>query len=108
MDVERVLRRDFPAERFAALLNTLDEYGAMDWEPERERVQLAILKLAAGDPDKVRDALETAKCDFRFVLSPAEFPGYEKCTFRLSTIRPDERQQIIDADWQRYQKWLTR
>ena len=47
-DVERVVRRDFPADRFADVMAMLNEYGTEDWQREADRVRLAVLKLAAG------------------------------------------------------------
>jgi len=45
-DVERIVRRDFPAERTAEVLAMLDEYGTEEWQRETHRVRLAALKLA--------------------------------------------------------------
>jgi hypothetical protein len=108
LDVERIVSRDFPAERFDDVMTTLDEYGTQDGQSERDRVQLAVLKLAAGNLDGLRRYIEWAKTDYRDVLSPAEYPGYTKKMFRIDKLPPEERQRIIDADWKQYQDWLTR
>jgi hypothetical protein len=47
-DVERIARRDFPAERVAEVLAMLNGYGNESWQREPDRVRLATLKLAAG------------------------------------------------------------
>ena len=47
-DVERVVRRDFPADRFTEVLAILAEYGTERWHREPDRVRLAALKLTAG------------------------------------------------------------
>ena len=107
-DVERVVRRDFPADRFDEVIATLDEYGTEDWQRERDRVQLAVLKLAGGNFDHLRGYIEWAKSDFRDVLGPAEYPLYTKKMFRIDKLPAEERQRIIDADWKQYQDWFTR
>jgi hypothetical protein len=106
-DVERIVRRDFPAEWFHEVMATLDEYGTEDWQRERDRVQLAVLKLAAKSLDGLRSYIEWAKSDFRDVLGPAEYPGYTKKMFRIDKLPEEERQRIIDADWKQYQAWLN-
>jgi hypothetical protein len=107
-DVERIVRRDFPADRAVEVLAMLDEYGKETWHAEPHRVRLAALKLAAGDLTRLRYEIESAKRDYRDVLSPAEYPGYTKRMFRIGELAQDEQQRIIDADWRQYQDWLTR
>jgi len=41
-------------------------------------------------------------------LLSAEYPAYGKKMFRIDKLPEEERQKIIDADWQQYQEWLTR
>ena len=107
-DVERIVRRDFPADRTVEVLSMLDEYGREDWQSEHHRVRLAVLKLAAGDIMRLRYQIEAAKRDYRDVLGPAEYPGYTKRMFRIGRLAQDDQQRIIDADWRQYQEWLTR
>lgn len=107
-DVERIVRRDFPADRIVEVLVMLDEYGKETWQREPHRVRLAALKLAAGDIKRLRYEIEAAKRDYRDVLGPAEYPGYTKRMFRIGELAQDEQQRIIDADWRHYQDWLTR
>jgi predicted metal-dependent hydrolase len=107
-DVERVVRRDYAADRVDEVHKMLSEYGAEDWHPEVDRVRMAILKLAAGNFEELRMHLEIAKRDFRDVLSEAEYPLYTKKWFRIDTLPADEQQRIIDADWKQYEDWLKR
>lgn len=107
-DVERVVRRDYAADRVDEVHKMLGEYGQEDWHPEVDRVRMAILKLAAGNFDELRMHLEIAKRDFRDVLSAAEYPGYTKKWFHIDKLPPHEKQEIIDADWKQYQDWLQR
>lgn len=89
-------------------MTTLDEYGTEDWQRERERVQSAVLKLAAGTLDDLRRYINLAKLDYRDVLAPAEYPRYTKKMFHIDKLTAEERQRIIDADWKQYQDWFTR
>jgi hypothetical protein len=71
---EQVLDRvaeQFPPELRAMVLATLDQYPG-DTPAGRARVQLAILKAAAGDLEKVRTYTAHANVDFRDVLYWAE------------------------------------
>ena len=106
-DLERIVRRDFSAERFDEVMTTLDEYGVEDWQRERDRVQLAVLKLTNKSFDDLRRYTEWAKSDYRDVLGPAEYPGYTKKMFRIDKLPEQERQRIIDADWKQYREWLA-
>jgi len=102
-----VIRRDFPLSDPTEVQATLDEYGTIDWQRERERVQLAILKLAAGRLDQLRYHVESAKRDYRDTLAPAEYPIYSRKVSHRSKLSSEKIQAIIDADWKQYQDWLT-
>jgi hypothetical protein len=65
------IREDFPTHAQATVARLLDEYD----EREVERVQLAILHLAAGDVEKLRHYVQQAKLDYRDVLYWAEYPN---------------------------------
>ena len=73
---------------WAGVLELLDSYGVEPYERERERVQVAILKLSAGSEEKVRKYLAVAKRDYRDVLFWAEYPEESK----LDT--PEKRQRV--------------
>jgi hypothetical protein len=107
-DVDRVVRRDYPADLVDDVHQMLNEYGQEDWHPEIDRVRMAILKLAAGNLEELRTQVGIAQRDFRDVLSEAEYPLYTKKWFRIDKLPPDEQQKIIDADWKQYQAWLNR
>lgn len=62
-----VVRGFATAERDRAL-ELLDSYGTEPHEGETERVQLAILRLCAGDLGRLRYFVEAAKRDYRDVL----------------------------------------
>ena len=66
--LEHRVRRESPAATAAAILAVLDRYGLDPHESERERVQVAILKMSAGRHDHLERSVELAKTDFRDAL----------------------------------------
>lgn len=60
-DVDRVVARDFSPGSAPEVAAILAEYGMEDWHGEKDRVRLAVLKLAGGNIDRLRVAIETAK-----------------------------------------------
>jgi hypothetical protein len=89
-DVLAAIRGNFPAERTRRVEQLLDAYGMEPHERERERVQLAILKISEGDEEKVRQHVATAKTDYRDVLFWADHPEEAK-------VDPGERDKILAA-----------
>ena len=107
-DVERIARRDFPADRVAQVMALLQQYGTERWHNEPARVRLAALKLAAGNIELLRYNIEVAKRDYRDMLAPAEYPGYCKRVPHPGALPPDDEQRVIDDDWKQYEAWLKR
>ena len=64
--------REYPASETSAVLAIVDQYGAEAHEREPERVRLAIIRLAAGDREKLPQLLNAAKVDYRDVLAWAD------------------------------------
>jgi hypothetical protein len=89
-----------------ALLALLDRYGARERDRERERVQLAILKLGAGDPDKLRHNVEAALVDYRDVLAWAEYPKQMDTGATVFNSPAEEIQEIRKSDRSQYRDWL--
>jgi hypothetical protein len=104
-DVERIVRRDFPSEDCATVMALLDDYGAETHERERHRVQMAILKLAAGSVDELLIEIHRAKIDYRDVLALAEYPSYPRNWKEKDETR---LQKIYRDDWQQYSDWLNK
>ena len=77
----------FPEGSWARVLESLGRYGAEPYERERERVQLAILKLSEGNEEKLREFVAVAKRDYRDALFWAEYPEES----RLDTPEKKER-----------------
>jgi len=87
-EVIEAVQRIFQENSWARVLALLDDYGVEPYERERERVQLAILKLSGGSEEKLREFLAVAKRDYRDVLFWAENPEEA----RLDT--PEKRERI--------------
>ncbi len=87
-EVVAAVQKTFPESAHARVLELLDTYGVESYERERERVQLAILKLSEGNEEKLREFVAVAKRDYRDVLFWAENPEEAK----LDT--PEKREQI--------------
>ena len=106
-DVLRVVRREFPERDPAEIVDTLDHYGTEEWQPDRNRVQLAILKLSERSLKTLERLVDQARSDFRDVFAPAEFPGFCEVGFvGIGEMAEREVDALIDADWRQYQEWL--
>lgn len=107
-DVERVVRRDFPADEIVSVMQMLNKYGTESWHREIPRVQIASLKVANGDKQRLSACLKSAMKDYRNVLSAAEYPLYGKRGWTRQGLPEEERISIIESDWQQYDQWLRR
>jgi len=87
-EVVAVVQKTFPESAHTRVLELLDGYGIESYERERERVQLAILKLSEGNEEKLREFVAVAKRDYRDVLFWAENPEEA----RLDT--PEKRARV--------------
>ena len=87
-EVVAVVQKTFPEISHSRVLELLDTYGVESYERERERVQLAILKLSEGNEEKLREFVAVAKRDYRDVLFWAEYPEEA----RLDT--PEKRERV--------------
>jgi hypothetical protein len=87
-EVVAVVQKMFPESAHERLLELLATYGVESYERERERVQLAILKLSEGNVEKLREFVAVAKRDYRDVLFWAENPEEAK----LDT--PEKRERM--------------
>lgn len=105
-DVERIVRRDFPADAFDKVMAMLAEYGTLAWQREPVRVRLAALKLAKGKISELRRHVELAKVDYRDVLAPAEYPNYLLKGPDVERMPEVRRNQVIEDDWNQYTAWL--
>ncbi|HZZ45235.1 MAG TPA: hypothetical protein VFE58_20020 [Tepidisphaeraceae bacterium] len=84
-------------------LAVLDTYGIENWHREKERVQLALLKISAGNLDKLRLRTNGARLDYRDTLMPAEFHEQSQAS---SNTPPQEMEVLRRRDREEYEKWL--
>ena len=90
-DVVAAVRERFPARQESEIIAILDLYGSETHESERERVQLAILKLSEGDEDKLLHFVGAAKQDYRDVLYWADHPDESGADVQLL--------DVLKKDW---------
>lgn len=88
------------------LLMLLNRYGGREGDRERERVQLAILKLSEGEPEKLRSNVEAALIDYRDVLAWAEYPEQMRSGKTAYNSPSEEYEEILKQDREQYLKWL--
>lgn len=62
------VKRYFKAEEAAAALQLLAAYGTEEWHREPDRVKRDAVIVSRGSLERLRDAVETAKTDYRDVL----------------------------------------
>jgi len=97
------------AERSEALAG-LALYGVVPHEREAPRVRLAIVKLSAGQLDRVKDLVGQAKQDYRDVLMWAEFPDEGRSLWTTSARTPEQQKElsaIRQRDLEQHARWLT-
>ena len=88
------------------LLQTLNKYGSREGDRERDRVQLAILKLSEGDPAKLFSNVEAALLEYRDVLAWAEYPEQLRSGKTAFNSPKEEYEEILRRDREQYLKWL--
>ncbi len=105
--VLRKLQACFPDEsRANDVLKLLDQYGIELHERERDRVQLAILKLSEGNLTKLRYYIQVAKTDYRDVLAWAEYPEQIRTFASRFNSPPEVIRAIKERDRTQYEQWL--
>src|SRR6266567_4641260 len=98
-EVVAVVQKTFPEAAHPRVLELRASYGVESYERERERVQLAILKLSEGNEEKLREFVAVAKRDYRDVLFWAEYPEEAK----LDT--PEKRERIKERMKKMFEKF---
>src|SRR5437867_11469176 len=96
----------FPGQEADEIIAILDLYGTEPYERERERVQIAILKLSEGSVERLHANVEAAKRDYRDVLAYAEYPEeMSRATWRISD--QEEVRALRERDRRQYLDWLN-
>jgi hypothetical protein len=102
-DVERIIRRDYPAELHAVIQQLIRPIDVR----EKPRVMLACLKNARGIVETLKAELTNAEGYWREIISEAEYPNYTKKMFRIDRLSDEEQARIIERDKSQYLKWLN-
>jgi hypothetical protein len=106
--VLKKIKEIFPQENPEGVMAILDLHGVESYERERERVQLAILKLCNGRVDELVSNVEMAKQDYRDVLAYAEYPSeMRRSASDMQRMSLGEAQGIRSKDRQQYLEWLN-
>lgn len=103
-DVDRILKRDYPADRHAAIMRMIDDAGQGD----HPRVVLACLKNAGGNMERLESQFSDAGMDWRDVIAGAEYPNYRRKALVIDQLPAAEQQAIVDLDRSQYLEWLLR
>lgn len=103
-DVERILRRDFPADAWEDLRRRIDQVD----HRERNRIVVACMKNAAGDVKRLIGGLDDAAGWYREILGEAEYPHWMKKMFRIEKLSEAEKAQLIEKDKAQYLSWFDR
>jgi hypothetical protein len=85
-DVERIVRRDYPANVAGEILELIATVSVR----EKPRVMVACLKIANGDLDRLRANLSDASGYYRELLGEAEYPLATKRWSRIQSLPEDE------------------
>ena len=88
-------RAAFGEDALNDIVAALDQYGIEKHEPERERVQLAIIALSGGDKDRVLRYVREAKIDYRDILAAQQ----------LGPLSENEGRKLQDAARALISKW---
>ncbi len=77
-----------------------------DTHKGKNRISAAILKLSNKDCYKIDYYVAMSNCDFRDVISQAEYPRYSK--FGFADLEEQNVKRIYLEDWTEYSKWLNK
>jgi predicted RNA binding protein YcfA (HicA-like mRNA interferase family) len=108
-DVHRIIKRDFGTDQARIVFSLLISQSSAHWSKGsgKDRIFLAILKLAGGDVDAIPQQIQAANLDPRDLIGFAEYPRFMKIGFiGAEKLNPIERQKLLDDDYQDYLNWL--
>ena len=101
------IKQFWPDQDPQAILDLLNAYGTHEMERGRTRVHLAILKLCAGNLEKLTGLVQMAKRDYRDVVAFAEYPEQMKLGFvKMREMSPKQRKDLKKRDAKQYSEWL--
>ena len=102
--LEEIIERDFGINSIE--VKTKLNQVKSDTESGKNRISVAILKLANGNINSIDNFIELANSDFRDVISQAE---YKRCSeLGFEDIEKSEIGKIYLEDWKEYTEWLNK
>jgi len=101
--VDKIVKAQFQ-EQFGEVMTILDSIK-IDSPQAKNRIKVAVLKLADGKIDKLDKLVDKANVDFRDVIVLAEYPRNWKNGF--DNIPNKNRKKEYLDDWNEYQDWLN-
>ncbi|PRX56799.1 hypothetical protein [Flagellimonas meridianipacifica] len=105
-EIEFLISREFP-ERAREVENKFS--GLQKFWISTNRTKAAILKLAEGDFNKIRELIKQANADPRDVIAYAEFPRSMQFSWSdKNNMTEEEKEEIRQNDWEEYQDWRNK
>jgi len=105
-EIDFLINREFP-ERAQEVCNKFS--GLQEFWINTTRTKAAILKLADGDFDKIKELIKKANRDPRDVIAFAEYPCYTQMDWdETNEMSQEEKQVIFDNDWEKYRNWKNK
>ncbi|MEM9364051.1 MAG: hypothetical protein AAGA43_15525 [Bacteroidota bacterium] len=105
-EIDFLIVREFP-KRAREVENKFS--GLHEFWMNTNRTKAAILKLAKGDFDKIRELIKQANADPRDVIAYAEFPRIMQFSWSdKNKMTEEEKEELRQNDWEEYQEWRNK
>ena len=105
-EIDILINREFPG-REIEVKNKFS--GLQEFWINSTRTKAAILKLAEGNFDKLKDLIKKANKDPRDVIAYAEYPRSMNMDWTASNkITEEEKEEIYRNDEKQYLEWKNR
>jgi hypothetical protein len=103
--LKKVIKRLFPeTDKRERVTEILGRYGSTAWQPEKDRVKLAILKLAGVDTEMIQYFTVQACRDYRDILTMAEYPNQIANPYMMKND-PVGSAKMVQEDLKQYEDW---
>jgi hypothetical protein len=102
-NLQQIIHQDYPESQHVVVADILGCYGKKDYERDHDRVRLAALKIADGDVHSLKQAINSARGDYRDVIAWAEYPNEMD---RMIGRNKLTRREATEADQKQMQEWL--
>jgi hypothetical protein len=103
---QKALAKLFPDRVARAKVEeVLSEYGTEKFHREGPRVKTAILKVAGSNLDEIKRCTDIACCDFRDIVSMAEYPN-QSGRWHLKEKNPEKYKKLVAKDLKQHQEWI--